>query len=123
MWFGNAELDVTLVASDQLLVTSPYLGFESKVDVRFASDLGGHVVEGFAYTDGTPRTSRYGPGVGDSGDTEDNTDTDTDTDTDLPGTGKTAGVVEMSLLQIACPSCFGFASDLEVYATAAFTRQ
>jgi len=121
LWFGNAELDVTLVAADQLLVSSPYLGFESPVDVRFASDLGEDTwIEGFTYTDGTaPDPPDTGQDPVDSGDTQD-TDTDTDTDTDSPGTGKTAGIVEMSLLQIACPSCFGFASDIEVFASAGF---
>lgn len=112
VWFGNAELDVTLVASDQILVTSPYLGFESSVEVRVASSLGeDRWTEGFTYTDGAA------PEPPDTG--QDTDDTDTDTNSTSP-TGKTAGLVEFSLLQIACPDCFGSASSVEVYANVGF---
>ena len=119
VWFGNAELDVTLVASDQLLVTSPYLGFESSVEVRVASSLGeDRWDEGFTYTDGAapdpPDTGKEEEETGDS-------DSDSDSDgTNPTPTGKTAGLVEFSLLQIACPDCFGSTTSVEVYANVGF---
>ena len=115
VWFGNAELDVTMVASDQILVTSPYLGFESAVDVRIASSLGeDQWAEGFTYTDGGA------PEPPDTGKEESETgDTDTDTNTPSP-TGKTAGLAEFTLLQIACPDCFGATTSVEVYANVGF---
>lgn len=115
VWFGNAELDVTLVAADQLLVTSPYLGFESSVEVRVASSLGeDRWTEGFTYTDGAT------PDPPDTGkEPEETGDSDTDSTTPSP-TGKTAGLVEFSLLQIACPDCFGTTNSVEVYANVGF---
>lgn len=54
-------------------------------------------------------------------DAPDDTDEDTSDDTSDPdATGLTGGLVEMSRLQIACPSCFGVTSELSITASAAF---
>ena len=116
IWFGDAELDVTKVAADQILVTTPYLGFEAVVQVRVANALGeDQWAEGFTYTDGS-QPDPPDTGGGETGDT----DTDTDTDTGSNPTGKTAGLVEMSLLQVACPACFGMTTSVQVFATVGF---
>jgi hypothetical protein len=112
VWFGNAELDVTMVSADQIIVTSPYLGFEGAVDVRVATSLGEDSwVEGFTYTDGSI------PDPPDTGNGEETGDTDTSTTTP---SGKTAGLAEMSLLQVACPDCFGITTNIQVYANVGF---
>lgn len=115
IWFGDAELDVTQVAADQLLITTPYLGFEAAVEVRVANSLGeDQWLDGFTYTDGGQ------PDPPDTGGTETGDTQDTDTDTNTNPTGKTAGLVEMSLLQVACPECFGMTTSVQVFATVGF---
>jgi hypothetical protein len=115
VWFGNAELDITKVASDQLLISSPYLGFESVVDVKIANSLGvDSWTAGYTYTDGA-EPEPPDTGGSETGDTE-----DTDTASNTNPTGKTAGLVEMSLLQVACPECFGMTTSVQVFATVGF---
>jgi hypothetical protein len=97
--FGNAEVGATRIDPTTILVETPFAGIEATVDVTVVSELGQDVLEdGFTYSD---------EAVGN------------DTD-DVDPTGKSGGVVELSLLQVACPDCFGLTSDLEVYANAAF---
>lgn len=60
--------------------------------------------------------------IGDS-DTADHLTNDTNDTTDsghVEPTGLVGGLVEMSLLQLACPGCFGASSDLQITADAAF---
>jgi hypothetical protein len=117
IWFGDAELDVTKVSGNQLLITTPYLGFEAAVDVRVGNALGeDQWLEGFTYTDGG-QPEPPDTGGSETGDTQ---DTDTDTDTNTNPSGKTAGLVEMSLLQVACPECFGMTTSVQVIATVGF---
>ena len=115
VWFGNAERDVTQVSADQILVTSPYLGFESSVDVRIANAAGEDTwTEGFTYTDGAaPEPPDTGDGGSDSGEPP-------DTSNPVNPTGKTAGLAELSLLQVACPDCFGMTTNMQVYANVGF---
>lgn len=57
--------------------------------------------------------------VGDT-DAPDDTAPDTVDDTTHDATGLVGGLVEMSRMQVACPSCFGASSDMLVSASAAF---
>lgn len=99
VWFGNAEVGATRLDAGTLLVSTPAAGVEATVDVTVRSELGEAVLEGgFTFDDDAPD----------------------DTDDTVDGTGLVGGMIEFSLLQIACPSCFGMASDLDVYANAAF---
>ncbi len=98
--FGEQPVAVTKLDPTTLLVSSPAGPFGQAVDVTVVSDLGEAVAEeGFLYSDTPP-------------------DTDTDTDTDW-ASGLTGGVAELSLLQIACPDCFGYTSALDIYASVA----
>ncbi len=107
LYLGSASLDVTRVSSEELLIATPYLGFEASVDVTVTSELGEASLNGgFTYSDSGPPPET---------ETEDTTE-----DTGAPPTGLTGGLVEFSLLQIACPDCFGLTADLTVSATAAF---
>lgn len=101
--FGSTDVAVTKLDPSTLLVTSPAGPWGQAVDVTVTSDLGEAVAEGgFLYSDTPP-----------------DTDTDTDTGSDW-ATGLTAGVAELSLLQIACPDCFGYTSGMDIYASVAF---
>ena len=54
-------------------------------------------------------------------DTDADSDSDTDTDTGaLPNVGKVGGLAQFQLVQIACPECLGYTSNLQVAAQAAF---
>jgi hypothetical protein len=102
--FGRAEVDVTRVGPDEIIVASPALGFEGSVDLTVTSDLGEAVLEnGYHYSDSGPPP-----------------DTGTDDTGDPPSEGGTGGYVELSFVQYACPSCFGLTSDLSATAMAQF---
>jgi len=109
--FGNAELDFTRITEDSIVVTTPFLGFESAVDVTVLDGVSEDTwIDGFTFTDGPP------PDPPDTGGTYDTGNTGSSVD----GTGLTGGLIEMSLLQIACPDCFGVSSSIVVSASAAF---
>ena len=109
--FGNADLDYTRITEDSIVITTPFLGFESTVDVTVSDGLSEDTwIGGYTFTDGAP------PDPPDTGSTVDTGDTDTNTS----GAGMTGGLVEMSLLQVACPDCFGVTSPIAVNASAAF---
>jgi hypothetical protein len=104
--FGNAALDVTRIDAETILVVTPDAGTEITVDVTVRA--GGEEVvleDGFAFAEEPPPD-------------------DTDDDSGSGGGGGSddgvGALVEFSLLQIACPSCFGVTSDLDIYANAAF---
>ena len=102
--FGRAEVDVTRVGPDEIIVASPALGFEGSVDLTVTSDLGEAVLEnGYHYSDSGPPP-----------------DTGNDDTGGTSSTGGTGGYVELSFVQYACPSCFGLASDLSATAMAQF---
>ncbi len=111
VFFGNANLDVTRITEDSIVVTTPFLGFESTVNVTVTDGLSEDTwAEGYTFTDGPP------PDPPDTGGTVDTGGTNTTTN----GSGMTGGLIEMSLLQIACPDCFGASSAIVVNASAAF---
>ena len=105
--FGRSELAFTRV-DDTLVVTAPALGFEAVIDVTVRGDAGEDTVEGgFTYASEEPE--------------ETDTDTDADTDSDADADGKIGGLVQLTLAQYACPTCYDPAlPEVDVYAVAAF---
>lgn len=110
--FGAASLDVTVIDDETLVVTSPSSRREASIDVTVFSDLGSVTEsEGFTYSDsGAPPET----------DTEDETDSDATVDEEVDATGLSGGVLEIGLVQYACPDCQGLTEDIEVWATAMF---
>ncbi len=104
--FGRAEADASVLDDQTIVVTAPAAGMETTVDVTVHTALGDATLpDGFTWSADEP-VDTGDTGGGDTGDTS--------------GAGQTGGLVEFSLLQIACPSCLGYTSDLQVVATAGF---
>ena len=111
--FGNADLQVTRVAEDSVVVTAPAVGFETKVDVKIVSDAGSFKeTEGFTYSYTKPNE--------DTEDTDDTDDTEDTDDTNTGNTGKIGGLVHFIRIQIACKECFGSTEELLIDSFAAF---
>lgn len=105
--FGRAAATATIVDDHTLLVTAPAAGIETTVDVTVTTDEGTATLEGgFTWAHDEP-IDTGDTGEGDTGDTG-----------DTSGAGKVGGLVQYQLLQIACPSCLGYTSNLQVVATA-----
>ena len=101
--FGSYDVPVIKLDSQTLLVTTPAVGAEIDVDVFVESALGEDVVVGgFTFTRG--------------GDPDPDPDPE-DTGSVVDGIG---GVVQFTLLQIACPDCFGYTTSIDVAASAGF---
>lgn len=108
VYFGSLELDVTLLGTSQVLVSSPEVPVAGPVDVRVVNgDDEAVAYQGFTYTSG-------------GGDTDADTDSDTDSDTDVPVTGQTEGLVEYSYVVYGCPECFSQPSSLAFNVAAVF---
>ncbi len=117
--FGDYVVEnVILVDANTIEVTAPAAGVEAPVDVWVQSDLG-IVSSPSAFTYASEAPDDTGAADADT-DVDADSDTDSDSDTDTSGAGKVGGLVQFSLVQIACPSCLGLTSSLEVGATAAF---
>lgn len=103
-WFGDAEVAVTRLDDTRVVTTAPAAGVEATVDVTLRSELGeATLAGGFTYADSPPPdTGDTGGGGGGGGG---------------GGAGKTGGLLQFSLLQVACPSCLGYTDDLFVEAT------
>lgn len=111
--FGNATVDFTRLDDTTLSVTTPNVGFETAVDVRVVGSAGADTLsEGFTYTEDEPADA--------DADSDSDSDADADGDTDTSGAGKTGGLIQFSLLQIACPECVGSTTSIDVSAEAAF---
>jgi hypothetical protein len=109
--FGNADLQVTRIGAETIIVTAPAVGFETKVDIQLMSDLGDVTLpEGFSYSYSKPKD--------DTGET-DSGETDT-SETGSSGTGQVGGLLHFLRTQIACPSVFGMTDGLIVEGSAAF---
>ena len=106
VFFGNLELNSTVLGSGQLLVTSPAVPVAGPVDVKVVNG----VEETVAY-----QGYYFGSGGG-GGDTGG----DSDTGSDVTPTGLTEGLVEYSYLVYGCPECFGAPNSLEFSIAAAF---
>ncbi len=102
--FGRAAVTATIVDAHTLVVTAPAAGVETTVDVTVTTDEGtATLADGFTWAAEEPIDT----GDADTGDTGNTT-----------GAGKVGGLVQYQLLQIACPSCLGYTSNLQVVATA-----
>lgn len=105
---GGLDVDFFREDAESIIVTSPPGIVEGPVELVVTTGTGvGRDTEGFWYSDSGP------PDRGD------------DDDPDTPGgdvspTGMTGGLIELSLLQIACPSCFNQSNGLQVAGAAAF---
>ncbi len=109
VFFGNAKLDVVVLDTETIMVTSPNAGSAFSVDVTVRTDADEDVViSGFTFSDTGPP-----PDTGD-------TDTDTDTGPPVGSTGLTGGFIELSRTQVACPTCLGFPGEFSIQAGAAF---
>jgi hypothetical protein len=125
--FGGVPVVAARIGTGTLLVTTPAWDRETAVDVRVATPNGEAVWDdGFTYINlGDADTDVDADADADADadtdtDADADADTDTDTDTDVEPTGLIGGHVEMDLLQIACPSCFGVATDLDIISRAVF---
>ncbi len=99
--FGRAAVNASVVDDATLIVTAPAAGIETVVDVTVTTDAGtATLADGFTWAYEEPVDT----GGGDTG--------------DMSGAGKVGGLVQFQLLQIACPSCLNYTSDLQVVATA-----
>jgi hypothetical protein len=111
VYFGRAEVPLTRIDEETIVATAPAVGFETVVSVRVVGDDGEDEVEdGFTYSEDAPPDT----------DADTDTDTDADTDADADNSGKTGGLVQVSLVQYACPDCIGATTDIAVTAQAAF---
>lgn len=109
--FGRTVVEATVLDENTLVVTAPAAGIETQVDVVVVSELGTATAAGaFTWAENEPVDT------GDPGDTDDTGDTDSE----LPNEGKTGGLVQFSMVQIACPACLNYSSGLQVLASAGF---
>lgn len=109
--FGRTVAEATVIDENTLVVTAPAAGIETQVDVVVVSELGTATAAGaFTWAESEPADTGD---PGDSGDTG-------DTDPEWANEGKTGGLIQFSMVQIACPSCLGYPSGIEVAATAGF---
>ncbi len=101
--FGRSEVSASVVDAQTLVVTAPAAGVETTVDVTVKTDAGEATLpSGFTWAAEEPDDT------GDTGDTG-----------NTSGAGKTGGLLQFTLLQIACPSCLGYTGSLQVSAQAA----
>lgn len=111
VWFGSAELEVTVLGDDELLVSTPSTSVEVSVDVKVHSDLGEvTLADGYTYSDSGPPPD---------GGSEDGGSSDGGGGGGA-NAGLTRGKVEFTYEVIACPSCFGVTEQLNVGAEAIF---
>lgn len=117
--FGEAVVDnVILVDEHTIEATAPAANVEAAVDVWVQSDAG-TTSKPLAFTYSAEKPEDTGDADADA-DADSDTDADADGDTDTSGAGKVGGLVQFTLVQIACPDCLGLTSSLDVSATAAF---
>jgi len=109
--FGRSEVGITRIDDETIVATAPALGFEAVVDVTVVGDAGEDTLTGgFTYAEEAPEDTDPGDtGGGGGGGGSDVND------------GKIGGLVQMSLTQYACPTCFDPpAPDVDVTAQGAF---
>ncbi|MDP2305833.1 MAG: IPT/TIG domain-containing protein [Pseudomonadota bacterium] len=118
--FGNADdVDFTRVDDETIVATAPAWDFETVVDVRVVGDAGADTLsDGFTYAGEEPPDTDSDSDT--DADSDSDTDADSDTDTDTSGAGMTGGLIQFSLLQIACPECISSTTSLDVSAQGAF---
>jgi hypothetical protein len=111
--FGRASVNASVVDDETLIVTAPAAGMETTVDVTVTTAEGSAILEdGFTWAHEEPIDTGSGDTGGDTGAETGDTGSNS-------GAGKVGGLVQFQLLQIACPGCLGYTSNLQVVATAA----
>lgn len=106
VYFGRSSATFERLGPGRLVATAPDAGQAMTVDVSVVSGLGTATRErAYAYGADGPLPDTDNPPTG-SG-------------TPSP-TGRTAGIVQISRLQVACPSCFGVSQSLFIDGIAAF---
>lgn len=104
--FGRAEVVITSIGDDTLVVTAPAAGVEGTVEVvveTATEEL--TVTGGFVYAESEPDFDDTGGGGGTGDDS---------------GAGMTGGLLQFSLTQYTCPQCFSLTSTLLVTAQGVF---
>jgi hypothetical protein len=121
-WFGNSQVDVTVLDPQTLVVETPAVALEATVDVRLQTDLGELTLpQAFTFTDaaggddgGDSGSGSGGSGSGGSG----------SGGAGSGGSGSAAGLVsgrvEFDALAIGCPSCFGYSTNTYAVTEAVF---
>jgi len=102
--FNGVPADAFRESTESLLVTTPSALDQGPIDIEVVAAEGtATLTDGFWYSDtGMPDVGGHDPGD------------------DPTPSGLFGGLVEMSLLQIACPSCFNLTEGLQVTGNAAF---
>jgi hypothetical protein len=100
-WFGNTEVEVVRVTSEQLLVRTPEVPVEVAVDVTVRSDRGEITL---------PDAFHFGgEGGGDGGEGGDGgSDGGSGTDGGSGAEGLVSGYSEVGLYVVGCPECLGY---------------
>jgi len=125
-WFGNSEVEVSVIDPQNLVVSTPQVNVEATVDVKLSSDWGEVLLEdAFTFSNTEPDDPLPGDdgGSGDEGD-EGSGGSGGSGSSGSGGTGGATGlyggVASFDYLVVGCPSCFGFAGQLSVDGTAWF---
>ncbi|MCB9743223.1 MAG: IPT/TIG domain-containing protein [Alphaproteobacteria bacterium] len=113
IFFGNAELDVTVTGTDELVITTPGVPVEGGVDVRVDGRDGSYTLtDGFTYSDsGPPDTGSGGDDSGGGGG---------DDSGEVQPTGQTGGLIEATYTVVGCPACFNMSDYLSSSVVAVF---
>jgi IPT/TIG domain len=118
--FGSASVSVTVVSTDELLVTAPAAWVEATVTVT-VSGVAGQDTTTYTYSETEPpdpQDSGDDGGSGDGGSGDGGSGDGGSGDGGAAPTGLSGGLIELSHLQIACPDCFSLTNDIQVSATA-----
>jgi hypothetical protein len=119
--FGNAQVDVTVVDDETLIVVTPEVRTEATVDVEVESDLGSVTLDGgFTFSDEAGGTGS-GTGSGTGGGTGSGTGggDGSGSGSGSGGSGVTIGV-QMDYVAIPCMDCFGLTQQVFVDTVAMF---
>ncbi|MFT6144421.1 MAG: hypothetical protein ACJAZO_003037 [Myxococcota bacterium] len=109
---GGLDLDFFRESAESIIVTTPPGVVEGPVELTITTGAGvARDPEGFWYSNS---------GAPDRGDGGTDTDPDTNGGGDVSATGMTGGLIELSMLQVACPACFNQSNGLQVSGAAAF---
>ena len=127
-FFGDTATAVTRVDEHTLVAATPAIGEPGPVDLRVVTSFDEAMLPaGYTYLAGGDTgetggdTAETGDTGGETAETGDASETAETGDTgDTSGAGRVGGLVELRLVQIACPDCLGYTYNLDVGADAAF---
>lgn len=109
--FGNAQVDVTVVDDETLIVSTPEVRSEATVDVEVESDLGSATLDaGFTFSDEVG---------GDDGGSGTGTGGGSGSGSGSGGSGVTIGV-QMDYVAVPCMDCFNLTQQVFVDSVAMF---